>query len=129
MTDETNGTDHPMSGNEITIVSMLLTQLTVMEQRLLTQMSVNAEAAKTRWKSHDEQHDEWEKALKAIGHRLDDHLAKAREDALVMDARYGPIRRIGLWVVREWRTLVIVGLLLLDGMTQVSSILNALWPR
>jgi hypothetical protein len=106
-------TDHPsMNGNEITVLSVVLTQMTVMESRLLARMDANAAAAKDRWQNHDEQHEEWEKSLKALSHRLDHHLADEERRDLVIDARLGPIRTGMYWASREWRTVLIVLLLL-----------------
>lgn len=112
MTDEAV-TDHPtMNGNEITVLSVVLTQMTVMESRLLARMDSNAQAAKDRWTSHDDQHDQWEKSLKALNHRLDDHLRDEERKDLVIDARLGPLRSGLYWASREWRTVLIIVLLL-----------------
>ena len=112
MTDEPV-TDHPaMNGNEITVLSVVLTQMTVMESRLLSRMDSNAQAAKDRWNNHDQQHDEWEKSLKALSHRLDHHLQDEERRDLVIDARLGPIRTGMYWASREWRTVLIIVLLL-----------------
>lgn len=113
MTDEPV-TDHPsqMNGNEITVLSVVLNQMTVMESRLLARMDSNARAAKDRWTSHDEQHGEWEKSLKALSHRLDDHLRDEEKKDLVLDARLGPIRTGMYWASREWRTVLIILLLI-----------------
>lgn len=111
MTDEPV-TDHPqMNGNEITVLSVVLTQMTVMESRLLARMDSNAQAAKDRWTSHDDQHDQWEKSLKALNHRLDDHLRDEERKDLVIDARLGPLRSGLYWASREWRTVLIIILL------------------
>lgn len=136
MTDTTpvpidvNGLTPPTS-NELAIVSIMLTQLSEMKKDLLAQMAVNAEAAKGRWeihdtqaKKHDEIHDEWEKALKALAHRLDDHLRREEDEDLIFTSRVKPIKGAALWVRREWRTLVIVVLLLLDGLGQVDGFLH-----
>jgi hypothetical protein len=110
MTDERDPDCPPVTngnGNDITLLSVVLHQMTVMESRLLARMDGNAAAAKDRWRTHDEQHDEWEKGLRALGHRLDDHLRSEREDELRFEARVGPIRWATLFLAREWRTIAI----------------------
>jgi len=121
--------DHPSTPNELAIVQIVLGQMTLLEQRLMQKMDENAGAARDRWRSHDEQHDEWEKALKSIGHRLDDHLRKEEQEDLIFDARLGPMKRAGAWLTREWRTAAIIFLLLADFATQVIDRLRSIFPQ
>jgi hypothetical protein len=114
-------TDHPMTATDLSLLSLLLQQMTLMEGRIVRQMTESSDAAKVRWKAHDEQHDEWEKALRALSHRLDDHLKKEEENDLIFDARVQPVKRLGLWFTREWRTVAIVVLLVSDFVWQFLS--------
>jgi hypothetical protein len=112
--------DHgPTSPNELAIVQIVLGQMTLLEGRLARKMDDNANATRDRWKSHDDQHDEWEKALKAIGHRLDDHLQTEREADLVFDARLSPIRSSLRWAWRERITLMLGIVLAADLLSRV----------
>lgn len=107
-------TDHPTSANELAIVQIVLGQLTLMEARLSSRIDRLDAASSSRWKAHDAEHDALLKAIQAIGHRLDDHLKKEAQDELIFDARVAPMRRATAWLIREWRTVAIVVLLLAD---------------
>lgn len=107
--------DHgPAAPNDIAVVQLVLSQLTVMESRLIKRLDDQAEAARNRWRTHDEQHDDWEKALKGVVQRLDDHLRSEENEDLAFNARFGPLKRAGAWVQREWRWLLVAGAIVID---------------
>ncbi len=102
----------PSGTDSIAILQIVLTQMTVMEHRITQRMDAQAEATKNRWQTHDEQHENWERALKALGHRLDDHLKKEEREELIFDARVDPLRRGAYWLYANWKSLTIIVLAL-----------------
>lgn len=116
------------SSTELTIVTIVLQQLTLMEARLGARIDKIDASAAGRWVAHATEHDEIERLLKDVAHRLDAHLQDERDDELVMQARIDPVKRLLGWCAREWRTLAIVALLLLDFIATADKLFRNLIP-
>jgi hypothetical protein len=106
--------------NDLTVVSVVLQQMTLLEARLVRKLDDNAKASLGRWQTHDEEHEEMGAAIRAISAKLDAHLdAEAREE-LVFNARIQPVKGAFAMLRREWRTIVIVGMVGLDMVGQIT---------
>jgi hypothetical protein len=96
--------------NDLTVVSVVLQQMTLLEARLVRKLDDNAKASLGRWQTHDEEHEEMGAAIRAISAKLDAHLdAEARED-LIFNARVQPVRTAAQMIRRDWRTIVIIAM-------------------
>lgn len=113
-----------MASNDIAIVTLVLQQMTLLESRLGGKIDRMEASATGRWTNHEVEHASIDKALKAFGHRLDDHLKDEEREQLIFDARMGPLRRMAAWSQREWRTLVIILLLIIDGIGQLDGMFH-----
>jgi hypothetical protein len=96
--------------NDLTIVSVVLQQLTLLESRIGRKIDDNAAASLGRWKTHDDEHDQLSKAILAIGERLDAHLKAEEREELIFNARIQPVKSTVQLVRREWRTIVIIAM-------------------
>lgn len=109
-------------GGSVTVIAVMLTQLAAMEKRLMDRIAESESVRRERWKVHDNQHVEWERALEAIKERVDRHLADEEREDLVYQARLGPAKTALCWMGREWRTIAIVVLIIFNFVAQ-------LWDR
>ena len=104
---------------DVAVVSLVLQQMTLLEQRLGAKIdSVNAMTTE-RWRIHETEHSNIDKALEAFGHRLDDHLKRDEHDRIVFDARMGVLKKGWYYLLKEWRTVIILAFLLLDLSSQI----------
>lgn len=109
-------------GGSVTVIAVMLTQLAAMEKRLMDRIAESESVRRERWRIHDSQHVEWERALEAIKERVDRHLADEEREDLVYQARLGPAKTALRWMSREWRTIAIVVLIIFNFVAQ-------LWDR
>lgn len=91
-------------GGNLAWVQLVLNQISTTEKRILD--------------SHQEEHARLGKQLV----RFEQHLDEVEEEKIRLEARLGPIRNTSQWIYREWRTLLLVALVLID-------ILNRLFPN
>lgn len=98
------------TGDPVTIINVLLTQLGASERRIVKKIDDNADSAMRRWRSHDNEHEDLAKAVSDLARRFDIHLEAEERDQLIYDARVAPVKRLGLLLAREWRTILVAGL-------------------
>jgi ferric-dicitrate binding protein FerR (iron transport regulator) len=100
--------DHSVSTNELTIVQIVLGQLTLVESRLGRKMDENARAAEGRWRTHDEEHREQAQINAGFDTRLKIIEKKDERESIIHNARIGPVKKAGVIAIREWRAIAMV---------------------
>lgn len=113
------------SPDQVGVLALFLGQMGEMERRISKKIDENAEAAKHRWLAHDDSHDKLARAINDIDDRLTKHLLVEEQEKLVFQARVGPIKSAITMAVRDWRTVVIIGFLLIDFLGQVGQAIGA----
>lgn len=108
----------------VAVVTLVLGQMTMLESRLGQKIDRIEASATGAWKTHEAEHASMDKALTAIGHRLDDHLRREEEEELIFEARIDPIRKATLWAAREWRTIAVIMLIVVDLIAQLRQMIG-----
>jgi DNA anti-recombination protein RmuC len=112
MTTDERPPTGPVNGEQaLGLLSLVLTQLGEVERRILHQMNENAKMAGSRWRGHEQEHQELISRLDRVANDLDRHLDGERDKQIAMEARMGPIRTLWSLVAREWRTIAIAALI------------------
>lgn len=112
------------TADPVSIVNLVLVQMGELERRLGAKIDSNAASAMRRWEHHDQEHRTLSEAVGELKRQFDAHLQAERDEDLVMEARLGPVKRAGAWLVREWRTVAIAGLVVVDVVSQAVGILK-----
>lgn len=112
MTEEQLPPPMPKGSEGVAIVGILLQQMESMKGDILSKIDENAKAAVRRWQSHEDEHHNLEQGLKELRQQFDEHMRKERDADLIFDARVAPLKRVGLLVAREWRTIALGGLII-----------------
>jgi ferric-dicitrate binding protein FerR (iron transport regulator) len=110
--------------NDLAIVSLVLSQMTLMESRLRGAIEKSDASATRRWLDHEAEHARIEKTL--LG--FNDHLSAEDREALVFNTRLQPLRSTASLVRREWRTLTIVAFIVVDFLGQILDRAHLLFP-
>jgi hypothetical protein len=105
--------------NDLTVVTLVLQQMTLLEARLIKRLDDNAKALSGKWDHHEAEHADLINRLSKHETLLLEHLREEEDQQLQFDARVKPVMSLAAIIKREWRTIVIIGLLLLDGAEQV----------
>lgn len=98
--------------------------LLAMEARLVAKIDESTRQAAERWVSHDTESTRYrtdannrferiEQSLLTVEKTLRAHLEKERDEDLVIDARIRPLKAVGIYIFRNWRTILLVMLTLL----------------
>lgn len=104
------------------LTGLLLGQLFAVERRLGKRIDESTDQLTGRWRDHGIEHTTLSAEIDRIATALENHLHQEEREKLIFDARVGPFKRLGLLVVREWRTVLIVGLVAADGVARVLGI-------
>ena len=112
--------------SSVGLLSLVLNQLRDSERRILKRIAEIEDRRERRWDEHVAEHMELEASLKSIHDDLHSHLRTEEKERLVWQARTGPVKRGAAWASREWRTLAIVALLVLDFIASISDQLRQL---
>lgn len=107
-------TAEPSYKNDLAIVSLVLQQMTLLEARLLARLDENAKVVAGRWDHHEQEHRELSNKVHANTLKIDRLIKEDEADDIAYQARIGPIKAVGTWIVREWRTLVIIALIIVN---------------
>jgi hypothetical protein len=114
-----------MTVTEVTgLINLFNAQLLAMEGRLVAKMDDNSRLASERWSKHDRELEKQtlsmairfesvEKSILIIENSLQDHLDKEHDEELVIKARVKPVQTTLQYVVRHWRTAVVIFLAIL----------------
>ncbi len=106
-------------GDAIGVVSLFMTQLNGLEARLTATLKENSEAAQTRWARHETDHKELLRITADLTKRLDEHLAEEEREELVNATRLAPFKQAWTTIRHEWRTVLIIALLLANLINQL----------
>lgn len=87
-------------------------RLVSMESRLMVKLDENTKLSSDRWVAHDRdlavrmerEANRFEKIEKVVG----DHLARDREDQLIMEARVRPVKTFAEWITKNWKTAMLI---------------------
>jgi hypothetical protein len=101
------------------VLSIMLTEIRATEQRLGKKIDENELARRERWAAHETEHGRLAQKLESVELIVNGHLQLERDEDMRMEARLGPVKRVGLWFVREWRTVLIVTLVIGDVVGQL----------
>ena len=127
MTDQpqpSNGNGSGLSGADmLALMGHITGLLTAMEGRIMDRLTENASGATIRWSAHETKHAEeladntkrivdrfvkLETALDSHIVVLNAHLKKEELEDITVQARVQPVKTLGMFLVANWRTLVIV---------------------
>lgn len=111
-------------GDVLTAVTIMLSQMTLLESRLGSKIDRLEGSQTGRWVTHETEHIAFEKLLTGLTKRLDEHLRKEEREELVFESRVGPLMRGAKWLTKEWRTVSILTLIVLDGFVRFRSLLG-----
>jgi hypothetical protein len=112
-------TDQDRSGSsDLTIVTLVLQQMTLLESRLMRRLDEHAQLLAGRWDSHEREHADLDERLKEQGELIGTHLKAEEKEHIEFDARVKPVVSIAGIIKREWRTITIIALIVLDGVAR-----------
>jgi hypothetical protein len=127
------GSDRRLAANlstkadDMAVVGIVLTQMNLLEARLGTKIDSVIGMTTERWRIHEDEHKAFGAALGDVVKRLDSHLHEEEVDDLVYNARMGVVKRAWAVAAREWRTITILGFLILDFGTVVIHAVQSLF--
>lgn len=101
-------------GDYIAMTALFTQLLQNTENRIVATITDGASQAKTRWEAHESEHRRLHDRVERVEKVLERHLDEERDEDLIMEARLGPVRKAGGLIVREWRTMAIIGLIVLS---------------
>jgi hypothetical protein len=102
------------TGAAVGLLGVVLSQMDLLEKRIGARIDASSESGRGRWEKHEREHREQADAIELLMRRLDTHLEAEAREALVLQARLGPIRSGASWIYREWRTLLLLAVVLVD---------------
>lgn len=104
-----------MSANDVTnLLRFVMDRLNALENRLLTRLTDNSNAATERWREHEREHARWCDEVSRIERKLDEHIGdyladkdRERRVEVQREAYLTPARRTADLVLHHWKDIAI----------------------